>query len=142
MDKCLVRSLMERKGDSQTLQTKFLLNVSWTISCSVVDGASSLAFRSSLSSSSCLKDIMGREVSRLSPEETTDDTAERGGGEGEEEEEEDEKEEEEEEEEDEESVGGFKVALNSCCLGRSPFSAGDGLLATDGSGREVASEAL
>lgn len=58
------------------------------------------------SSSSCLKDIMGREVSRLSPEETTDDTAERGGGEGEEEEEEDEKEEEEEEEEDEESVGG------------------------------------
>lgn len=97
---------MERKGNSQTLQTKFLLNVSWTISCSVVDGASSLAFRSSLSSSSCLKDIMGREVSRLSPEETTDDTAERGGGEGEEEEEEDEKEEEEEEEEDEESVGG------------------------------------
>lgn len=92
---------MERKGDSQTLQTKFLLNVSWMISCSAADGASSLAFRSSLSSSSCLKDIMGREVSRLSPEETTDDTAERGGGEGEEEEEEDEKEEEEEEEEEE-----------------------------------------
>lgn len=49
---------------------------------------------------------MGREASRLSPEETTDDTAERGGGEGEEEEDEEENEDEEEEEEDEESVGG------------------------------------
>lgn len=65
---------------------------------------SSLGFRSSFSSSSCLKDIMGREASRLSPEETTEDTAERGGGEGEEEE--DEEKEDEDEEEDEESVGG------------------------------------
>lgn len=53
------------------------------------------------------KDIMGREASRLSPEETTDEIAERGGGEGEEEEDEEENEEEEEdEEEEEESVGG------------------------------------
>lgn len=50
---------------------------------------------------------MGRETSRLSPEETTDDTAESGGGEGEEEEDEEEKEDEEDDEEDdEERVGG------------------------------------
>lgn len=40
------------------------------------------------------------------------------------------------------TVGGFKVALNSCCLGRSPFSAGVGIRVTDGCGREVASKAL
>lgn len=93
---------MERKGDSQTLQTKFLLNVSCTALCPPVGGASSLGFRPSLSDSSCLKVIAGRDASRLSPEETTDDTAERGGGEGEGEEHEEEK----EEEEEEESVGG------------------------------------
>lgn len=46
---------------------------------------------------------MGREASRLSPEETTDDTADRGGGEGEEEEDE---ENEDEDADDDESVGG------------------------------------
>lgn len=98
---------MERKGDAHTLQTKFLLNVSWTALCPPAAGASSLRFRPSLSDSSCLRVIAGRDASRLSPEDTTDDTAERGGGEGEEEEhEEEEKEEEEEEEEEEESVGG------------------------------------
>lgn len=92
---------MERKGDSQTLQTKLLLNVSWTTLGPHVDGASSLVFRPSLSDS-CLKVIVGRSASRLSPEETTDDTAERGGGEGDVEEHEEEKEEEDEEEEEEE----------------------------------------
>lgn len=96
---------MERKGDSQTLQMKFLLNVSWTTLCPPAGGASSLGFRPSLSDSSCLKVTAGRDASRLSPEETTDDTAERGGGEGEVEEQEEEGKEEEEEEE-EESVGG------------------------------------
>lgn len=75
------------------------------MSCPTVDWGSSLAFRLSFSSSSCLKVIAGREASRLSPEDTTDDTAERGGGEGDEDEDEEENEEEEEEEE-EESVGG------------------------------------
>lgn len=94
---------MERKGDPQTLQTKFLLKV-----CSGVAGGSSLGFGPAPSSSSCLKVIRGREASRLSPEDTTDDTAERGGGEGEEEEDEEEKDDDEEEddEEEEESVGG------------------------------------
>lgn len=66
---------------------------------------------------------MGREASRLSPEEITDDTAERGGGEGDEEEDEEENEEEEEEEdeeddeeeEEEESVGGPGEAADMSC---------------------------
>lgn len=103
-DKCLVRSLIERKGDSQTLHTKLLLNVSCTTPDSLAVRGSSLAF-CSFSVSSCF--IIGRVFSRLSAEETTEETTERGGGDGDDDEEEDEKEEdEEEEEEEEERVGG------------------------------------